>query len=213
MYRKYFEEVYDFTNAANYKLSNTASGIVFNYLSSSSGNTLKDIGIPNRTIDDIKKEGLNVNGYTISFSLPTGIRKYTLCIVFDYWKNRTFSIKKKDTNGGTLLNLYHHNLGSIFLDVNSQRSHVSLPNTFNGKKICIWLAEDNSQIITKAKISNYSAILSIQSSSHTNDQNFEFTTADGVVYKIMFSTNFYDTDSEQYHKVMLQEKLNGSYID
>ena len=95
MYRKYFEEVYDFTNAANYKLSNTASGIVFNYLSSSSGNTLKDIGIPNRTIDDIKKEGLNVNGYTISFSLPTGIRKYTLCIVFDYWKNRTFSIKKK----------------------------------------------------------------------------------------------------------------------
>ena len=82
----------------------------------------------------------------------------------------------------------------------------------NGKKIVIWLAEDNSQIITKAKISNYNAILSIQSSSHTNQQNFEFTTADGVVSKIMFSTNFYDTDSEQYHKVMLQEKLNGSYI-
>ena len=56
LYRKYFKEVYDFTNAANYKLSNTASGIVFNYLSSSSGNSLKDIGIPNRTIDDIKKK-------------------------------------------------------------------------------------------------------------------------------------------------------------
>ena len=81
------------------------------------------------------------------------------------------------------------------------------------KKIVIWLAEDNSQIITKAKISNYSAILSIQSSSHTTDQRFEFTTADGVVSKLMFSTNFYDTDSEQYHKVMLQEKLNGSYIN
>ena len=213
LYRKYFEEVYDFTNAANYKLSNTASGIVFNYLSSSSGNTLRDMGIPNRTADDIKKEGLNVHGYTISFLLPIATTKYTLCIVFDYWKNRTFSIKKTDSNGATLLNLYHHNLGSIFLDVNSKRSHVSFPNSFNGKKIVIWLAEDNSQIITKAKISNYNAILSIQSSSHTNQQNFEFTTADGVVSKIMFSTNFYDTDSLQYHKVMLQEKLNGSYID
>ena len=75
LYRKYFEEVYDFTNATNYKLSRTAYGIVFNYLSSSSGNTLRDMGIPNRTIDDIKKEGLNVSGYTISFSPPIGITK------------------------------------------------------------------------------------------------------------------------------------------
>ena len=29
--------------------------------------------------------------------------------------------------------------------------------------------------------------------------------------RLMFSPNFYDFDSEQFHKVMLQEKLNGSY--
>ena len=81
LYRKYFEEVYDFTNATNYKLSRTASGIVFNYLSSTSGNTLRDMAIPNRTIDDIRKEGLNVSGYTISFSPHIGITKYTLCIL------------------------------------------------------------------------------------------------------------------------------------
>ena len=56
LYRSYFEDVYDFTNASNYKLSRTSSGIVFNYLSSSSGNPTKDMGIPNRTIDDIKKK-------------------------------------------------------------------------------------------------------------------------------------------------------------
>ena len=93
-----------------------------------------------------------------------------------------------------------------------QRSHVSFPNSMNGKKIVIWLAEDFSQNITKAKISNYSAILSLQTVRYTNEQNFEFTTADGVVCKIMFSPNFYDVDSEQYDKVMLQEKLNGSYV-
>ena len=98
LYRKYFEEVYDFSNAANYKLSRTSSGIVFRYLSSSSGKTLRDMSIPNRTIDDIRKEGLNIHG------------------------------------------------------------------------------------------------------------------EDGELSKIMYSPNFYDIDSEQYHKVLLQEKLNGSYV-
>ena len=74
------------------------------------------------------------------------------------------------------------------------------------------MTEDFSQNITKVKISNYSAILSLPIVRYINEQEFEFTTQDGVLSKIMYSPNFYDTDSEQYHKVMLQEKLNGSYI-
>ena len=82
-----------------------------------------------------------------------------------------------------------------------------MPRVLDGKKIVIWLTEDFSQNITKVKISNYSAILSLPIR-----QEFSFKTEDGVISKIMFSANFYDDDSEQYHKVMLQEKLNGSYI-
>ena len=214
LYRKYFEEVYDFTNATNYKLSRTASGIVFNNLASSSGNPLIDMRIPNRTIDDIKKEGLNVSGYTIGFSPPIGITKYTLCIVFYHWRNRNFSIKKKDSNSRTnLLNLYYTTTGNtINLVVNKVRRQLTIPSDFNGKKIVIWLAEDFSQNITKAKISNYSAILSLQTVRYTNEQEFTFTTEDGELSKIMYSPNFYDIDSEQYHKVLLQEKLNGSYV-
>ena len=88
-----------------------------------------------------------------------------------------------------------------------------MPNDFNGKKIVIWLAEDFSQNITKVKISNYSAILSLQTVRYTIEQEFTFKTEDGVLSKIMYSPNFYDDDSVEYHKVMLQEKLNGSYID
>ena len=87
-----------------------------------------------------------------------------------------------------------------------------MSSDFNGKKIVIWLTEDFSQNITKVKISNYSAILSLQAVRYTIEQEFVFTTQDGVLSKIMFSPNFYDTDSEQYHKVLLQEKLNGSYV-
>ena len=74
------------------------------------------------------------------------------------------------------------------------------------------MAEDFSQNITKVKISNYSAILSLPIVRYTNEQEFTLETKDGVLNKLMYSPNFYDTDSEQYHKVMLQEKLNGSYI-
>ena len=80
------------------------------------------------------------------------------------------------------------------------------------KKIVIWLAEDFSQNITKVKISNYSAILSLPIVRYTREQYFSFRTEGGVISKIMYSPNFYDDDSEQYHKVMLQEKLNGSYV-
>ena len=214
LYRNYFEDVYDFTNATNYKLSRTSSGIVFNYLSSSSGNSLRDIGIPLKTIDDIEKEGLNVSGYNISFSPPVNITKYTLCLIFYHWRNRSFGLYKRDTTGRSiLLTLRYSSVGNVlFLEVNKQRSQLTMPSSFNGKKIVIWLAEDFSQNITKVKISNYSAILSLQSVRYTNEQDFMFNTEDGILSKIMFSTNFYDTGSEQYHRVLLQEKLNGSYV-
>ena len=129
-------------------------------------------------------------------------------------EKQKFQYKKKDTTSNTtLLDLYYTTSGNtVNLVVNSQRRQLTLPSDFNGKKIVIWLAEDFSQNITKVKISNYSAILSLQAVRYTNEQNFEFTTQDGILSKIMLSPNFYDTDSEQYHKVMLQEKLNGSYV-
>ena len=98
IYRKYFEEVYDFTDATNYKLSRTSSGIVFDYLASNSGNNLRDILIPNKTIDNIKKEGLNVNKYFITFFPPIGKTKYTFCIIFYHWRNRSFYLSKQEKN-------------------------------------------------------------------------------------------------------------------
>ena len=215
MYREIFEEIYDFTNAANYKLSTTSSGIVFSKLSSSSGITARELNIPNKTIDDIRKEGLNIANYDISFFPPVGITKYTLCLIFYHWRNRKFYINKRDKNSLTnLIGLVYNNLNNkIFLSVNKLISSFTMPSDFNGKKIVIWLTENFNANITKVKISNYSAILSLQAVRYTNQQEIMFNTEDGVISKIMFSPNFYDTDSDQYHKVMLQEKLNGSYID
>ena len=148
------------------------------------------------------------------FFPPDGITKYTLCIIFYYWENRDFYLNKNDMIGvKSLLNLrYTKTDKKVTLTVNKLESSFTMLDDFNVKKIVIWLAEDFNTNITKAKISNYSSLLSLQSVRYTREQQFSFKTKDGVISKIMFSSNFYDDDSEQYHKVMLQEKLNGSYI-
>ena len=58
LYRKYFEEVYDFNDANIYGLSRGSSGIIINSLDSITGHITRNIGIPNRTINDVKKRWL-----------------------------------------------------------------------------------------------------------------------------------------------------------
>ena len=83
---------------------------------------------------------------------------------------------------------------------------------FSGKIIVLWLTETFDSGVTKVKISNYSETLTIPAIEYNVNQRWKFTTEDGVIKKLMYSPNFYDNDSEQYHKVMIQEKLNGSYV-
>ena len=54
----------------------------------------------------------------------------------------------------------------------------------------------------KASISNYSATLtlSLHHSFVTRKDFFEITSEDITIEKIMYSQNFYDFESEQYHK-------------
>ena len=80
------------------------------------------------------------------------------------------------------------------------------------KKIVLWLAHSVDTIVTKVNLSNYSSTLTIDNANYVPNQNFDFTTEDGVLNKIMFSPNFYDFDSEAFKRIMIQEKINGSYI-
>ena len=214
LYRKYFEKVYDFTDANNYGLSRGLSGVVFNSLDSIISDTIRSITIPNRTIDDIREYGLNVSGYVINFSPPSYITKYSLCIVFYHWRNTSFSLTKKNVdNDNILLKLnYDKTNNKETLTVNKTTQNFTMPSSFNGQRIVVWLGENFSANVTKVKISNYSATLTISVVQYSNNQTFVFRTEDGVLNKLMFSPNFYDTDSVEFHKTMLQEKLNGSYI-
>ena len=136
LYRKYFEEVFDFTDANIYGLTRGVSGVVFNSFDSITGNPTRNIAIPKRTIDDIREDGLNVTGYVISFSPTNYISKYSLCIIFYHWRNRNFSLTKKySNNNNILLKLnYDKTNNSINLTVSKTTQSFTMPSSFNGRK-------------------------------------------------------------------------------
>ena len=213
IYRKYFEDFFDFNDSNFYILNTSSSGAVFNSLSSITGNSARNITLPTKTIDNIKNGGLNVNGFTISYTSASKLTSYTLCIVFILWRNRNFSITKKDTNSNqTLLHLCYLNTNNnLYLHIGNTRKNITIPTSFNGKRVVLWLTESINNHVTKVKLSNYSEIIA-NVISHSSNQKFEFLNQDGEIVKFMYSPKFYDTDSIEYHKVILQEKLNGNYI-
>ena len=208
MYRLYFYDVYDFSNADSYGINIGSSGVIIN-----SVNTHITLP-PNKDLSNIKKDGLHVNGYDVTYSPTRRFSKTTLCIVFTHWRNRSFTLTKYlSTNNSILLKLdYNKTNNKVTLTVNKTTQNFTIPSSFNGKIIVLWFAEDLRANVTKVSISNYSATLTIPAVQYNTNQRWKFTSEDGVLLRLMFSPNFYDTDSEQYHKVMLQEKLNGSYI-
>ena len=207
VYRQYFKEFYDFTDANIYGLSKTSSGIVINSLH-------PNITLPNKHLANIKKDGIDINNYTVTFNPSGNFRNYTLCMVFYLWTNRDFALVKKNSQDNhNLLSLtFTKAAGYLTLLSNSRRVSFPLPHGFDGKKIILWLTQSVDSIVTKANLSNYSSTLTLDSAVYTNDQDFDFITEDGVLNKIMFSPNFYDFDSEPFKRIMIQEKINGSYI-
>ena len=214
IYRKYFEDFFDFNDSNNYVLNKTSSGVVFNSISSITGNSARNITFPNKTIDKIKDGGLNIGNYTITYSPASKLTSSTFCLVFTFDINKYFSITKKDSNNNqTLLFLHYINANnSLNLHIGRTQNSITIPNSFDGKKVVLWITESISNNVTKVKISNYSSEIVASTIYHTANKKFEFNCRHGVIEKLMYSPNFYDFDSVEYHSIILQEKINGSYI-
>ena len=163
VYRQYFEQFYDFSDANIYGLSSTSSGVVFNSL-------VPNITFPNKHLSDIRKDGLNVNNFTINFNPSHYFTNYTLCIFFYHWSNKNFALFKNDSqnNQGLLSLTFAKAAGYLTLLSNNKRSYFSIPSSFNGKKIVLWLAESADSIVTKVSVSNYSSTLTLSTANHTS---------------------------------------------
>ena len=143
---------------------------------------------------------------------------FTISVVMQLWLNRSMSIKTFIDGG---INerphlIYNSTTKKLELDTagHNDRLSITVPSSFNGKRVVFWLSEKGiGRFIVKASILNYASTLTRFSSyASRNNYRFEKFSHDAVIYKVMYTSNFYDFDSEQYHKIKLQEKLNGSYV-
>ena len=97
----------------------------------------------------------------------------------------------------------------------TNETSITLLNSFNGKRVVFWLTKKGTgiDITAKASISNHSATLTL-GSTLTSQSNYTFRifSEDTVIYRVMYTPNFHDFDSLEFHRIMVQEKLGGSYV-
>ena len=105
--------------------------------------------------------------------------------------------------------IYDHATKKLKLQTNGDEDEsITLLNSLNGKRVVFWLRK-GFRLVMKTSISNHSATF-MRLSNLASQSNYTFKTfsEDAIMYKIMYSPNFYDLDSVQYHKIMMQEKFN-----
>ena len=172
-------------------------------------------------IANIEEGGLRIQNKPISLR-SFGKKSFTLCVVMQLWLNRNMYIKTFMRDGADEKPhlTYEKTTKKLKLQTNgltesTNETSITLLNSFNGKRVVFWLTKKGTggDFTVKASISNYSGTLTISSElASQSNYTFKISSEDARIYKIMYSPNFYDFDSHEFHTIIMQEKLSGSYI-
>ena len=173
-------------------------------------------------IGNVEKGRLRIQNKPISLRL-FGKRSFTLCVIMQLWLNKNMYIKtfmRKEVDEKPHL-IYDKTTKKLKLQTNGLRdgstneTSITLLNSFNGKRVVFWRTKKGtgSDLTVKASVSNYSGTLTLSSAlASQSNYTFRISSEDATIYRIMYSPNFYDLDSHEFHTILVQEKLNGSYV-
>ena len=173
-------------------------------------------------IANIEEGGLRIKNKPISLRL-LGKKSFTLCLVMQLWLNRNMYIKtfRRDEADQKPHLIYDKTSKKLKLQTNGLRAgstnetSITLLNSFNGKRVVFWLTKKGTggDLTVKASVSNYSGTLTLSSAlASQSTYTFRIFSEDTVIYRVMYTPNFHDFDSIEFHRIMLQEKLSGSYV-
>ena len=218
-YRSIFPEFYDLNETSRFGLIKGVTGVVINKIQ------------PNLIIETDRF----INDYDVNnglkFSTKTHIHtsktfnqtnSFTFFMSFKHDETKTCTISWSHTSPIPIklypryeitADQFRADFGRV-KGLSQQIQSVSLTSDFKNKQLCIWICYDATQRLYKMALSNYNSHVNQTLGRPINFQSNQFEIDyDGFVNKIGLVDNFIDVDSLDFHRILLEEKRNGSYLE
>ena len=207
------EDFYDLIETSRFNLIQGVSGVVIN------GVLPNFILETDRFITDYNPK------YGLKLSTKTHIRtadifnqnsSFTFFMSFMHDNTKTGEISFSNT-----LNLhikfyprYRITSNKLIIDYQSGTHETTFTSDFQNKQLFVWICFDGTQNLYKMALSNYSSHVSETFSPPSNFQSRQLEIDyEAYVNKIGFTDRFIDIDDLEFHRIMLEEKRNGSYLE
>ena len=214
MYRTIFgEDFYDLIEISRFNLIQGVSGVVI------SGVLPNFVLETNRFITDYDPI------YGLKLSTKTHIRtvdifnqnsSFTFFMSFMHDNTKTGEISFSNTLNSHIKFYPRYRITSnkLIIDYQSGTHETTFTSDFQNKQLFVWICFDGTQNLYKMALSNYSSHVSETFSPPSNFQSRQLEIDyEAYVNKISFTDRFIDIDDLEFHRITLEEKRNGSYIE
>ena len=102
----------------------------------------------------------------------------------------------------------------LIIEVPSKNYEKTFTSDFQNKQTFVWICYDGSKNLHKFSLSNYSSHVQETFVAPVNFQSRQLEIDfDGYVKKVGLIDKFIDIDSLEFHKILLEEKRNGAYLE
>ena len=219
VYRSIFPEFYDLLETSRFNLVKNVMGIVVDKIHP---NLILE---KDRFINDYD----SVNGLKLSrkthILTPTQFnqsRSFTFFMSFKHDDTKTCIISWSHTTPLPikLYPRYEVTADQFKIDFGRRKGAgwviqtTSFPSDFKNKQLCIWVCYNAASRLYKMALSNFSTHINYSLSRSINFQSNQFEIDYlGFVNKIGFVDKFIDIDSLDFHRILLEEKRNGTYLE
>ena len=219
VYRSIFPEFYDLVETSHFSLINNVLGIVIDKIHP---NLILE---KDRFIDDYDpNNGLKLSRKThihTSKIFNSGM-SYTFFMSFKHDVTKTCRISWSHTSPLPIKLYPRYEIAADQFRVDFGRikglsqpiQSVGFTSDFKNKQLCIWICYNAPRRLYKMALSNYTSHVNqaIPRAINSRSDQFEID-YDGFVNKIGFVDKFIDIDSLDFHRILLEEKRNGSYLE
>ena len=218
-YRSIFSEFYDLLETSRFGFVKGVSGVVINKIHPNL------ILQTDRFINDYDVNNglkLSTNTHILTSKTFNQTNSFTFFMSFKHDETKTCRISWSHTSPipQKLYPRYEITADQFRTDFGRVKGlkqpiqSVSFTNDFKNKQLCIWICYDATQRLYKMALSNYNAHINQTLSRPINFQSSQFEIDyDGFVNKIGLVDKFIDVDSLDFHRILLEEKRNGSYLE